>query len=81
MALGAQVIVLSGMDFGKTVTHYSRPDQEDGPADSVKEKKLKWAKKLVEWAVANTQVQFLNISGGEEVQGVKTLNPADLSRW
>lgn len=80
MALGAQVIILSGMDFGKIVTHYSRPDQEDGPADLVKEKKLKWAKKLMEWATTNSQIHFFNISSGEEVSGVEVLDPADLSQ-
>jgi uncharacterized Rossmann fold enzyme len=80
MALEAQVIILSGMDFGKIVTHYSRPDQEDGPADLVKEKKLKWAKKLMEWATTNSQIHFFNISSGEEVSGVEVLDPADLSQ-
>lgn len=79
MALGARVIVLSGMDFGKTVTHYSRPDQEDGPADSVKEKKLKWAKKLVKWAVRNSDIQFFNISAGEKVEGVEGVDPGYLN--
>jgi len=78
MALGARVIVLSGMDFGKTVTHYSRPDQEDGPADTIKEKKLKWAKKLVKWAARNSDIQFFNISAGEKVEGVKDVDPGYL---
>jgi len=78
MALGARIIVLSGMDFGKTVTHYSRPDQEDGPADKIKEKKLQWAKKLVQWAVINSDIQFLNISSGEKVEGVKDVDPRHL---
>lgn len=78
MALGARIIVLSGMDFGKTVTHYSRPDQEDGPADKIKEKKLQWAKKLVQWAVINSDIQFLNISSGEKVEGVKDVDPGHL---
>jgi uncharacterized Rossmann fold enzyme len=75
MALGAKVIILSGMDFGKIVTHYSRPDQEDGPADQIKQKKLKWAKKLVKWAVVNSEVRFLNISQGEPVEGVEDIDP------
>lgn len=75
MALGAREIILSGMDFGKIVTHYSRPDQEDGPADMVKQKKLKWAKKLVKWAALNSEVRFLNISSGEMVEGVEDINP------
>jgi 2-amino-4-hydroxy-6-hydroxymethyldihydropteridine diphosphokinase len=78
MALGARIVVLSGMDFGKTVTHYSRPNQEDGPADSVKEKKLSWAKKLVEWAAANSNIEFLNISRGEKVEGVEDVDPEDI---
>ena len=75
MALGAREIILSGMDFGKMVTHYSRPDQMDGPADMVKQKKLEWAKKLVKWAALNSEVRFLNISGGEMVEGVEDINP------
>jgi len=75
MALGTRVIILSGMDFGKIVTHYSRPDQKDGPADPVKEKKLKWAKKLVEWAASNSDIQFFNISAGEKVKGVEDVEP------
>lgn len=78
MALGARVIILSGMDFGKIVTHYSRPDQEDGPADRIKQKKLKWAKKLVKWAATNSDVQFFNISNGEKVEGVEDIDPGYL---
>jgi 2-amino-4-hydroxy-6-hydroxymethyldihydropteridine diphosphokinase len=73
LALGASVIVLSGMDFGKLVTHYSRPDQEDGLADQVKQKKLEWAKKLVKWASKNSDALFLNISGGEKLEGVENI--------
>jgi 2-amino-4-hydroxy-6-hydroxymethyldihydropteridine diphosphokinase len=80
MALGARFIVLSGMDFGKTVTHYSRPDQEDGPADPVKVKKLKWAKKLVGWAASNSDTEFLNISSGEQVEGVLNVDYGYLNR-
>jgi hypothetical protein len=55
------------------VTHYSRPDQEDGPADQIKQKKLKWAIKLFKWAVDNSEVKFLNISQGEPVEVWKIL--------
>lgn len=75
IALGAREIILSGMDFGRMVTHYSRPDQEDGPADMVKRKKLRWAKKLVKWAALNSEVRFVNISSGEMVEGVEDINP------
>jgi 2-amino-4-hydroxy-6-hydroxymethyldihydropteridine diphosphokinase len=71
LALGANVIVLSGMDFGKLITHYSRPDQKDGLADQIKQKKLEWAKKLVGWASKNSNALFLNISGGEKLEGVE----------
>jgi len=74
LALGASVIVLSGMDFGNLVTHYSRPDQEDGLADQVKQKKLEWAKKLVKWASENSDALFLNISGGEKLEGVENIS-------
>jgi uncharacterized Rossmann fold enzyme len=73
LALGASVIVLSGMDFGKFVTHYSRPDQKDGLADHVKQRKLEWAKKLVIWASKNSDALFLNISGGEKLEGVENI--------
>jgi 2-amino-4-hydroxy-6-hydroxymethyldihydropteridine diphosphokinase len=73
LALGASVIVLSGMDFGKLVTHYSRPDQKDGPADHVKQRKLEWAKKLVEWASRSSDALFLNISRGEKLKGVEDI--------
>jgi uncharacterized Rossmann fold enzyme len=75
MALGARSIVLSGMDFGKMVTHYSRPDQEDGPADQIKQKKLVWAKKLVEWAALNSDIQFFIVSTVEDLEGVENINP------
>ncbi len=78
IALGAEEIILSGMDFGKMVTHYSRPDQEDGPADQIKQKKLKWAKKLIKWAASNSGVRFYNISMGEKVDGVEDINPDSL---
>ena len=71
LALGASVLVLSGMDFGNLVTHYSRPGQKDGLADRIKQKKLKWAKKLVEWASKNSNAFILNISGGEKLEGVE----------
>ncbi|MGZ4857617.1 MAG: 6-hydroxymethylpterin diphosphokinase MptE-like protein [Methanobacteriaceae archaeon] len=73
LALGASIIVLSGMDFGKLVTHYSRPDQKDGPADHVKQMKLEWAKKLVKWASKNSNALFLNISEGKKLEGVENL--------
>lgn len=70
--LGAEYIILAGMDFGKEVTRYSRPDmtESEGQADEIKELKLKHAKKLVEWVAKNEDVTILNISHGERVEGV-----------
>jgi 2-amino-4-hydroxy-6-hydroxymethyldihydropteridine diphosphokinase len=71
--LGARNIILAGMDFGKIITRYSRPDIEKqlGPADMIKEKKLEYAKKIIEWAAINEDVNILNVSHGEKVIGVE----------
>ena len=70
--LGTKNIFLAGMDFGNVITQYSRPDINDitGKADSVKEKKLKCAKKLVEWAAENEEINIFNLSNGEKIRGV-----------
>lgn len=74
--LGAEYIILAGMDFGKMVTRYSRPDlsNSEGRADKVKELKLKYAKKLVEWVAENEDVTILNLSRGERLEGVLAVN-------
>jgi 2-amino-4-hydroxy-6-hydroxymethyldihydropteridine diphosphokinase len=74
--LGAKNIFLAGMDFGKIVTRYSRPDiaGNEGNADSVKEMKLKYAKKLVEWAAENEDINIFNLSHGEKVLGVPDIS-------
>jgi len=78
--LGARFIVLAGMDFGKIVTKYSRPDLEEpeGKADEIKQKKLNFAKKLTQWAAENENVEIVNISGGESVNGVIDITVDDL---
>ncbi len=78
--LGAENIVLGGMDFGKIITRYSRPDIVDqkGPADSVKEKKLEYAKKLIEWAAENENIRIFNLSHGEKVRGVEDIEVDEL---
>ncbi len=78
--LGAQNIVMAGMDFGKIITRYSRPDikEREGQADSVKEKKLEYAKKLVEWVAENENVKILNLSHGERVIGVADIQVDEL---
>ncbi len=78
--LGAKCIILAGMDFGKIITRYSRPDigKNLGNADSVKEKKLNYAKKLVEWMAVNEDVNIYNVSHGEKIIGVKDIKFEDL---
>jgi len=80
--LGARLIVLAGMDFGDTVTKYSRPDlgMSEGKADKIKQVKLNFAKKLTEWAAENENVEIVNISGGESVKGVADININVLSK-
>jgi len=74
--LGAEYIILAGMDFGKVVTRYSRPElpETEGHADKIKELKLVYAKKLVEWVAENEEVTILNISHGERLEGVLDVN-------
>lgn len=73
--LGAKFIVLAGMDFGKIVTKYSRPNLEilEDKADKIKQKKLIFAKKLTEWAAENENVEIVNISGGEKLKNVNEI--------
>ncbi len=78
--LGVRYIILAGMDFGKVVTKYSRPDMgtAEGKADEIKELKLKYAKKLVEWLARNEEVTIFNISQGEKIDGVQDINIKEL---
>ncbi|MGF7118561.1 putative Rossmann fold enzyme [Methanobacterium oryzae] len=78
---GANLIILAGMDFGKIVTKYSRPDLENSEdtADEIKTKKLKFAKELTEWAAENENVNILNISGGEKLENVKNVGFSDIN--
>ena len=80
--LGAENIILAGMDFGKVVTRYSRPNikEPEGPADHIKEKKLEYAKKLVEWAAENENIHIFNLSHGEKVHGVEDIEVDDIYR-
>lgn len=80
--LGAKLIVLAGMDFGKIVTKYSRPEigKLEDKADEVKQKKLEFAKALTEWAGENEKVKIVNISHGERVKGVSDVNIDSLNK-
>jgi len=73
--LGVKIIILAGMDFGTHTTRYSRPELsfEVAEADEIKQLKLHYAKKLVEWAAKHENVLILNISGGETIKGVENI--------
>lgn len=73
---GAKNIVMAGMDFGKIITRYSRPNivGSEGLADNIKEKKLEYAKKLVEWIAKNENVMIFNLSHGEKIKGVTDID-------
>lgn len=73
--LGVKNIILAGMDFGKIITHYSRPEisKMEDVADSIKEKKLIYGKKLTEWVAENEDVTILNLSHGEKINGVQDI--------
>lgn len=59
-SLGAKEIVLGGMDFGKYVTSYSRPNIKKNIeiADDIKIKKLEYGEKLVIWIKRNKNVHI-----------------------
>ena len=59
-ALGAETVILAGMDFGEVVTRYSRPEMgsETGRADPVKRLKLEYAERLIEWIERNGRIQI-----------------------
>lgn len=63
-ALDFKKIILAGMDFGKIVTKYSRPEIENETenADSFKTKKLEYAEKLYNsLKKENIQIDFINL--------------------
>lgn len=78
--LGAKNIILAGMDFGKIITRYSRPEisKMEDLADSIKEKKLIYGKKLTEWVAENEDVIILNLSHGEKINGVQDVQLENL---
>lgn len=65
--LGAENIILAGMDFGTIVTKYSRPNlKEDlNVADDIKKLKLEYAQELVDWIEENETVNMVNLINEE----------------
>ncbi len=80
--LGAKRIVLAGMDLGKTVGKYSKPNLKSNvKASNIKLKKLQIAKQLLEWFSSWTKAETLNItSHGEKIRGIKKINYKELVR-
>lgn len=74
--LGARVVVLGGMDFGRYVTEYSADRRgvvkEAGP---VKRRKLLAAKRLLEWLASWSPGKIMNLPVGEgKILGVEEIN-------
>lgn len=63
VALDASEITLAGMDFGETVTRYSRPNIKTdlAKADDFKKKKLMYAEKFTQWIIDNENVRIINL--------------------
>jgi len=63
VALDASEITLAGMDFGETVTRYSRPNIKTdlAQADDFKKKKLMYAEKFTQWIIDNENVRIINL--------------------
>ncbi|MCC7553389.1 MAG: DUF115 domain-containing protein [Methanobacteriaceae archaeon] len=61
--LNSKKIILAGMDFGNVVTKYSRPNLKNnlGKADSIKEKKLRYASELIDWISHNEDIEIINL--------------------
>ena len=64
-ALNSKKIILAGMDFGKIITNYSRPEigVKLQRADNFKEKKLVYAERLIDsLKKENVQIEFINLN-------------------
>jgi hypothetical protein len=78
LEMGAKLVALAGMDFGRVIGKYSGEKPR-----SVEEKfmKLKIGKELLEWVASRSSVPLLNITkGGENVKGFKRASMGELER-
>lgn len=74
-AYGAKMIVLAGMDFGKTVGSYSKPRIRD---QSVKLRKLGIAQELLEYLAKHSGADLYNVtSRGVDIQGFRRIQSQD----
>jgi hypothetical protein len=76
----ARRIVLMGMDLGRVVGKYSKPNNtRDYPANPTKIRKLSMAKELLSWLAGWAQAEILNATGlGEKIEGVDDVALSDL---
>ncbi len=57
----AKKLILGGMDFGRYITNYSRPEIEEEVAegDEIKIKKLEYAKQLINYLSKKIEIEYL----------------------
>jgi 2-amino-4-hydroxy-6-hydroxymethyldihydropteridine diphosphokinase len=72
---GASKIILIGMDFGTRIGKYSK---EGAYNKSIKLKKLKIGKSLLEWLASKSNAEFYTTS--QPITGFKNMKLADLQR-
>lgn len=74
-AMGAERIILAGMDFGKEIGKYSK--QEFDPCE--KRKKLRIGKNLLEWFASNSRATLYNFTKeGEPIKGFREITLREL---
>lgn len=69
-SLNSRKIILAGMDFGNVITKYSRPEisTKIQKADTFKEKKLIYAKKLIDSLKKdNIQIELINLNDSIQI--------------
>jgi len=79
-ALGAELIVLAGMDFGSTVGKYSKQLVKSLP---VKLEKLRISRLLLEWLAQQShgKIKLYNMTANsEKIKGFRNIQPEDLKK-
>jgi hypothetical protein len=75
--MGASVVALAGMDFGRSIGRYSKAIR---PSE-LKLKKFEIGKKLLEWLASKTDVQLFNMTrAGEQIKGYQRTTADLLAR-
>ena len=76
--MGADPIILAGMDMGEDIGKYSRTKSK---LKEEKKEKLKLCKKLLEWLASKSKVDLYNITTkGENIEGFTNIVPSDLGQ-